>query len=54
MYEKQQIHFSLGRKITRTMRGNFREMKVACNIIFMSIFRAKVIFILGECFYKFD
>ena len=35
--------FSLGRKITRTMRGNFREIKVACNIIFMSIFRAKFI-----------
>ena len=32
-----------GGTITRTMIENFREMKVACNNVFMSIFLAKLI-----------
>ena len=37
------MHFGLDGTITRTMTENIREMKLACNSIFMSIYIAKVI-----------
>ena len=37
------MHFGQGGTIIRTMTENFREMKVACNNIFMNIFIAKAI-----------
>ena len=37
------MHFGQGGTITKTMTENFREMIVACNNIFMSIFIVKAI-----------
>ena len=37
------MHFGIGRAITRTMKNNFRGMKIASRSIFISIVLAKAI-----------
>ena len=46
------MHFGIGRAITRTMKKNFRRMKIASRSIFISIVLAKAIMDSWEMFLR--